>query len=333
MSLRLPSLVHLAFLSGGSGATLEVLEINGQKKVRKSISGCKVKAAKLGQQYEWLAERQELEHIAQVSDLYHEKGTCSYLLNYYEDYLSLDEFLKNCDQETVTTTLNRILDFVGNEIHVSASVVNSRDLFLFYLKTKLHDKILACANSSTKFKKLLSHNEIIINEIAYKNFTQCYLELTKSPEIIRLNATYEQCNIHGDLTFENILINPTDQNFVIIDPNLDNAISSPIIDYAKLCQSGISRYENMKQLKGISQVGNKISYNPCSISEDDISLSLRAVLNARVKEETMLNLSLYEAIHFSRLLPYKLELSPESFPLFYSRMIILLNTYLQQMES
>src|SRR5690606_1509574 len=173
MSLKLPSLVHLEFLSGGSGATLEVLEINGEKKVRKSISGCKIKARKLGQQFEWLAERQDSEHIAQVSDLCHEKGMCSYLLSYYEDYISLTDYLQGSTQEEVTATLNRILDFVTNEIHVPASNVNSSDLFLYYLKTKLHDKILSCSNLSPKFRKLLASNEIIINGKAYKNFTQC----------------------------------------------------------------------------------------------------------------------------------------------------------------
>lgn len=333
MSLKLPSLVHLAILSGGSGATLEVLEVQGEKKVRKSIFGCKVKATKLAQQYEWMAERQDLEHIAQVSDLYHEKNKCSYLLNYYEDHISLHEYLETCDQSTVVNILNRILDFATNRIHVSASVINSNDLFLHYLKTKLHDKILACSNLSPNFRKLLAHDEVIINNVTYKNFTQCYLELINSNKIIKLNSTYRQCNIHGDLTFENILINPEDQNFVLIDPNLDNAISTPVMDYAKLCQSGISRYENMKLLHGISQNRNVITYDQKTISEDRVSESLKSVLNARIKEETIINLPLYEAIHFSRMLPYKLELSPESFPLFYARMIILLNNYLQQMES
>lgn len=333
MSLKLPSLVHLAILSGGSGATLEVIEVQGEKKVRKSILGCKVKAAKLGQQYEWMAERQDLEHIAQVSDLYHEKDQCSYLLHYYENHLSLNDYLENCDQITVKETLNRILDFISSRIHVSAAIVSSSDLFLHYLKTKLHDKIMACSNSSLKFRKLLAHDEIVINDVTYKNFTQCYLELINSQKIIKLNSIYQQCNIHGDLTFENILINPDDNNFVLIDPNLDNAISTPAMDYAKLCQSGISRYENMKLLQGISQSRNVILYDQSTICENDVSESLKSVLNSRIKEETIINLPLYEAIHFSRMLPYKLELSPESFPLFYSRMIILLNNYLKQMES
>lgn len=333
MSLKLPSLVHLAILSGGSGATLEVLEVKGEKKVRKSIVGCKVKAAKLGQQYEWMAERQDLEHIAQVSDLYHEKDQCSYLLHYYENHLSLHEYLERCDKKPVVDILNRILDFASSRIHISPSVISSSDLFLHYLKTKLHDKILACSNLSSGFRRLLSHNEIIINGVPYKNFTQCYLELINSKRIIKLNSTYQQCNIHGDLTFENILIDPKDQRFVLIDPNLDNAISTPAMDYAKLCQSGISRYENMKLLQGISQDKNVILYDQETIIEDKVSECLKNVLNSRIKEETIINLPLYEAIHFSRMLPYKLELSPESFPLFYSRMIILLNHYLKQMES
>lgn len=333
MSLKLPSLVHLAILSGGSGATLEVLEVKGEKKVRKSIIGCKVKAAKLGQQFEWMAERQELEHIAQVSDLYHEKDQCSYLLHFYENYISLHEYLERCDQKTVMQILNRLLDFTSSRIHLSPSIISSSDLFLHYLKTKLHDKIMSCSNSSLKFRKLLAHDEIIINGVAYKNFTQCYLELINSKAIIKLNSTYQQCNIHGDLTFENILINPEDQNFVLIDPNLDNAISTPAMDYAKLCQSGISRYENMKLLQGISLDRNVISFDSGTISENRVSESLKSVLNSRIQEETIINLPLYEAIHFSRMLPYKLDLSPESFPLFYSRMIILLNNYLKQMDS
>ena len=331
--LKLSSVVRPLILKGGSGAILEVVEVNDKLKVKKSISGCKLKASKLSKQYEWLAERNHLEHIVKVSDLYHEKDYCSYYLEYHPEHVSLDDYLHAASPTEVKSTLKSVIDFTVENIHGVASNVKSQDLFLFYLKTKLHDKIMECSGLSHSFQRLLSHNEIVINGAPYQNFTSCYLRLINSQKVLKRNATFKQCQIHGDLTFENILINPLDKSFVIIDPNLDNAISTPGIDFAKLNQSGLSRYENMKRIQKVSQVKNQINFDETAIQPGSIGETLTNLLELNLSESVFNNLSLYEAIHFARLLPYKLELSPHNFYAFYARMIVLLNQYLQQSES
>lgn len=330
--LKLSTVLQPRILTGGSGATLEVVNVGGEIRVKKSISGCKFKAAKLSKQYEWLAERQHSDKIVQVSDLYHEKQYCSYYMEFHPDHISLDDYLRTLDPSEARNTLNNIIDYVEFDIHGKTSSVKSRDLFLFYLKTKLHDKIQECTRLSPVFQKLLAHNEVIVNGVAYQNFTTCYLRLINSQKALKFNFSFKQSNIHGDLTFENILINPVNQEFVIIDPNLDNAISTPLIDFAKLNQSGISRYENMKRLQNVNQRNNEIWFDQTSVESDFVGHILTDILKPRMSEVEYHNLSLYEAIHFSRLLPYKLDLSPQSFPLFYARMIVLLNQYLNQID-
>lgn len=316
-------------LSGGSGAKLEIIENYSGKKVLKSISGCTLKASKLLKQYEWLSERQENHHIAHVFGLYHGEDYCHYSMTYYEDYLNLDKYLKTASSSDAARMLSKILDHIDETIHVSLGTIQSTELFSRYLNDKLFEKVIHCAERSSDFQQLLKWPELIINGIHYKNFFHYYERIINDQRILRLNSSFSQCHIHGDLTFENILVDPENHHFVLIDPNLDNAISTPLMDYAKMTKSGCSGYEEMKKLSAVVK-DNQIEFNAPEV--DTISQMVMTELNKRLSTQDLINLPLYEAIHFSRMLPYKLQLKPESVPVFYSQMIILLNRFLNNFK-
>lgn len=334
MRLVNPSRILSDFqLSGGSGAQLDVTEVDGKIKVRKSISGSSLKASKLSKQFEWLAERKNSAHVAEVSDLYHNQDYCHYYLKYYDGFSSFNDFLRAQSREDTSFFLDKILSFMNDEIHQRPSTIRSKDLFQHYLTLKLHDKVLDCSRQSREFRKVLSYSELIINGKSYQNFTSCFLKIQNDPRIKKANSIFTQSEIHGDLTFENILIHPKTYEFVLIDPNLDNAISSPMIDFSKLCQSARSRYEDMKLIGHVSLSKNEINFCDKTLKPDHLTDSLMASFSRRLSESDIINLSLHEAIHFSRMLPYKIEQQGELFPLFYARMIILLNEYIELLES
>lgn len=52
-------------------------------------------------------------------------------------------------------------------------------------------------------------------------------------------------NVHGDLTFENIIITPDDQ-IVFIDPGLPRGMYTPALDFGKILQSSVMRWEERK---------------------------------------------------------------------------------------
>jgi hypothetical protein len=55
-------------------------------------------------------------------------------------------------------------------------------------------------------------------------------------------------NVHGDLTFENIIIEPND-NIVFIDPGETRGANTPALDRGKLLQSFVMRWEQRNDPK------------------------------------------------------------------------------------
>jgi hypothetical protein len=333
--MSLKALLHAKrHLYGGSGATLEISEENGKSIITKSIHQSAAKASKLSMQFEWLSKRQSLDNIAKVSKLSRNSSTsCQYALDYYREYETLDTFFDARNTHLAKTVFDQILTFMHEEIYHPKSLVKSEELFLFYLKDKILNKINECSKTSSFLQDITKHRSIIINGVEYQNAHSCYEFLKSSEKIVKMNCIFNQCDIHGDLTFENILIHPDTLHFILIDPNVDNAVSHPMIDYSKLMQSGSSKHEKMKDITNISMGSNAITYDDTQLNEDSISLALKQCLEDILTESEKKNLILHEAIHFARMLPYRQELNNDSLPVYYARLVILLNQYITSCAS
>ena len=118
--------------------------------------------------------------------------------------------------------------------------------------------------------------------------------------------------IHGDLTFENIIICPDRApGWYLIDPNPANCFNSPLIDWAKLMQSLHLGYETLA--RGA----------PARISGDAVTLMLaqssvyaqlhacyRSLLAQKFDARTLHEIELHEIVNYLRLIPYKIRNQP-----------------------
>ena len=132
--------------------------------------------------------------------------------------------------------------------------------------------------------------------------------------------------MHGDLTIENIIcIQGNEDNWYLIDPNGGNLHESPFLDLAKLLQSLHGRYEFLMMVKNVNISGNSIEYMfTGSEAYQNLYKKYKNYLFERYSMTEVKSIYYHEAIHWLRLMPYKIRKNPHTAIVFYSGMLMIL---------
>jgi hypothetical protein len=134
-------------------------------------------------------------------------------------------------------------------------------------------------------------------------------------------------DVHGDLTFQNILLDSDKKSVLLIDSNPNQAIQHPSIDLGKILQSLRLRYELFDSQKPqIRLIKGEINYK---LPQSDVYYELESRtdewLYSKYLIENFPNIKLLAhaqfGMHLLRLLPYKLRYRPEEFLIFYAELI------------
>jgi len=244
-------------LAGSSFEKTYLFENKYKSFVRKKIIlNSKNNSTLLEEQYRWL--KFAAENNLNVPTLIGKKKTKSFF--YYDMDFLYDS--KNLSKYIVKNPKSKILKKVLinlNKFYQSNMVVGSKDKKL--LSNLLKKKAIKSINSMSRdYKEIINSKKIIINGKTCKNLLATLESFAcgKSSFSKMINNNFDQkykTIIHGDLTFENILIK--DKNFYFIDPYggfLDYKSNKNILfktnilfDIAKLCQSLIARYEEWNE--------------------------------------------------------------------------------------
>lgn len=165
----------------------------------------------------------------------------------------------------------------------------------------------------TYIKRLNTHIETV-KEIIDKHYVSDVFDTSLFDEIIgwleeeenSFNSRISGC--HGDLTFENIMID-SNKELIPIDPNFDpECYSSWLLDVSKLFQSCHSNYEDV-----FADVNT--FYQSMNVP-DDVFFNLRSLLS----EEDYYLARLLELTHYIRMLKYKFAQSSDHFVLAFDRL-------------
>jgi hypothetical protein len=134
-------------------------------------------------------------------------------------------------------------------------------------------------------------------------------------------------DVHGDLTFQNILLDSDKKSVLLIDSNPNQEIQHPSIDLGKILQSLRLRYELFDSQKPrIKVIKGEINY---VLPQSDIYQELESRtdewLYTKYLIENFPDIKLLAhaqfGMHLLRLLPYKLRYRPEEFSIFYAELI------------
>ena len=158
-----------------------------------------------------------------------------------------------------------ILDDLKNIINIFQThkkLVNKKDYEQIYI-TKTQDRVQELISSNPIFKKLFSYEHIKINGKTYDNWNK--LSEKVFPKINKLFSKKDNCVIHGDLCFSNILYDVPNNQYKIIDPRgkWGNSVFGDIkYDLAKLRHSIVGGYDSINNgLFSVEQKDNSLKIN------------------------------------------------------------------------
>jgi len=155
-----------------------------------------------------------------------------------------------------------ILDDLKNIINIfqkHKKLVDKKDYEQIYI-TKTQDRVQELISSNPIFKKLFKYEHIKINGKIYDNWNKLSGKIF--PKINKLFSKNDNCVIHGDLCFSNILYDVPNNQYRIIDPrgNWGNSVFGDIkYDLAKLRHSIVGGYDSINNgLFSVEQKDNSL---------------------------------------------------------------------------
>ena len=308
---------------GSSGAELCLIQLsNDDTVVRKYTSK---NPLKLLEQFNWLESNNHLNLFPKVSNPVKGQGFFSYDMPYYSKHQSL-HYILNSRESISAELISNLFQHLHREFHHYNSDHFGASAYEYYLTEKVLKKVQMCQLALDNHSALWDSEFINVNGKRYRNFKSIWARLHSQncKQLIRSfnNGAIE--NIHGDLTAENILIQG--QSAIFLDPNQENYISTIGVEVSKLFQSLHSNYEHLAHCDFDFHYDD-VNYNFIltprrkKASEDVLERLIRDFNLSR--EEVVF----HEAIHFARMLPYKINSGPR-FAIYYARMIELFNSIL-----
>ena len=234
-------------------------------------------------------------------------------IEYFPRAINAQEYIFNCkSQEDVEVFFRKLMD-VLSALH-SHEMPSSSKAIELYLNEEIDQRLNSC-KINKKFTDFLKYKKIVFNGAKVESFSSQIKDYKKMCHDFFSGS--KESFTHGNLTLENILYNPKEGRVVLIDPYEENIIDSDLAELSQLLQSSNSKYEMYNQ-KDVKISSDTIF---CTIDE---SFGMNC-FNERLLEYIKLNYSrreyffikLMEISQFIRMLPFKMEVSPDKMFLFY----------------
>ena len=288
---------------------------------------------KLITQRNWLLDRSHLPSLPRVTGSEDEQSYFSFNIEFRESFTPFFDFIHSEPIERSEKVLFEILHFVYKEIYVDREdEVNALEKLNTYIANKALGKIRDTSPMCAAIQNLLEYEKIYVNGRLCENFSQIIDKILQSTEAMADLSHFSNGPIHGDLTVDNIIVSP-DGAFIVLDPNDENEVSDPVVDLGKLYQSLHSGYEFLCGLNHVNIQANSIQFEE-SISNKYGQLFdfLKMQTSEYADEQTRKSILFHEAIHFCRMLTYRVRIDNATAPAFYAIAVRLFNEYFSQYE-
>lgn len=317
------SKVMTVFKGGSNAVTLLMCGPDKDKFVRKIA--LPQYEDKLRAQYQWLHAYDLPEFPKLIASLKNERCYC-YDLKYYGEYAPFFDYIHKNPLARSVKVLESILEFMNRKVYLNGRERSSEMAITDYIFQKAVGKVRDAAAMSPVLRRLISFEQIEINGLRYDNFHTIVQKIMDSKEMIEELARWRECQVHGDLTVDNIIVN--DGKFILLDPNDENIISDPVVDIAKLYQSLHSGYEFLSSVQEIRVDNDRISFNEqISTRYQNLFQCLDRKMRRELTPKEYRSIFFHEGMHYCRMLPYKARLHESTLPIFYSIAVRLFNEY------
>jgi len=247
-------------LKGGSFANTYLIEKNGIKIVRKYIEKNKdleTHVNTLKRQYDDI-KRFSYYSPNLVPKIYNSEENESefyYDMEYLDGYSELSHF----SSDIIKNVITRVLDVLYSDIYSYSKNIDGKVWLLEFINEKIIPKYKYLESINSSFYIILNSDSIMINGKVLPGLKKLFSTLDNIdlyPDSVS--------PIHGDLTLGNILYNNVLNEFKLIDMSGSRYVDIKEMDYAKLLQSLMAKYEswiNMTHIK-IEQNNNSFIIDP-----------------------------------------------------------------------
>lgn len=317
---------------GGSNA-LTILAWQNDELLVKKIT-LKQYQDKLQAQHDWLKSRAKLPQIAKVVGEHNTTEHYALDIQYREEYIPFFDYIHSSSMNDSWSVLQAVCDFVDKKVHTPKKPnKRAKKLVNEYLRTKAIGKVNDSAKANIAISNLKGHESLVVNGREVVNFDQIIKKITSHKQAMADLSDIVECPIHGDLTIDNIIVEPHSREFILLDPNNENAISDPVVDYAKLMQGLHSGYDFLFTLDAAKVNDNQVNFEERrSVQYDQLHRKLMERLQKQLPPSRYRTVLFHEAIHYCRMLTYRVNINPESAPAFYGVAVRLFNDFMEQYD-
>lgn len=305
--------------SAGSNAVTLLCTDGMQTFYRKFAIGAD--GEKLYQQIKWLQDHDQMIPLPRIIGIKKENQYCSYDMEYEERAQNFFTYIHTHTADSSWLILKKALADMKERLYHFEKHADSETI-QEYVEKKV-SKNLQLIQKSPLLSNILSHDDVYINGTRYDNLRKftAFLDAAHLSEVFHDSPI---CDIHGDLTIENIICHQDD--YYLIDPNTGNILDCPYLDLGKLFQSLHGSYEFLMRVKEVTVKDNHIDFSYLrSSAYDELYRRLCQYIIDTYGEQVLKQVYYHELIHWFRLMPYKLSHLGENALCFYAGMIIVFN--------
>lgn len=283
-------------------------------------------AGKLWEQVEWLKKYNEKLPLPVILKECQAEAYCYYDMSYEKDTLGFFRYIHTSSVEDSWEVLKNVLYVLNVSLYPIREREAEYDIMQEYIEKKVWGNIRICREwGMKKFRKFYNSKMVIINGVPYKNIF-CYQDMLCIEHLERIFLNDKYCEIHGDLTIENIVCRQgTTKGWYLIDPNTGSLHETKFLDYAKLLQSLHGKYEFLMMVKNVQVIDNRIEFLfTGSTAYQQLYEKYRTYLFETFSYEEVRSIYYHEVVHWFRLMPYKIRKNPELAVVFYAGLLMVL---------
>lgn len=286
---------------------------------------------KLSQQVAWLHAEQGRLPLPEICS--EKRGRYSYRYDMRCDNAAVGffEYIHSQPVDKSWSILRRVLETLRANLYEEDAERVTRNQIDQYVDSKV-TKNLQTIMSVRSLRALCEAETLSINGVTYRGLPQ--LQKMLAPEHLwQIFRDDPVCVVHGDLTIENIVCRPEHDDFYLIDPNPDNPVKTPAVDYAKLLQSLHGGYEYLRYVRGVEVDGNAIRFLlPDTGRYRAILECFDRWMSENLTPQAHRSVYYHEIIHWLRLLPYRLRKSEKGALQYFAAAMLIMNDIYDRFE-
>lgn len=247
--------------SGGSFAKTLLIEDHEKILVRKIISkreNLNMGYLKLKHQYNCMKNLKSLSNDL-IPNLYAEDESSYeyfYDLEFLKDFTPLNLIEDSKRDEVLNNLISKLKDdvySVSGEDHV-----NTKAWLTNYLETKIYQKF-ELFKKIPSIRSILFEEKITVNGLALDSLP-AILEKISEKKYIDLFAPKKFSPVHGDLTFQNVFYHKKLNSIKLIDTDSSNYLEATVLDFGKLLQSIICKYDDWHETQDTLIFSDQANY-------------------------------------------------------------------------